>query len=169
MILQCFTVLSRTLLDSLQKDLIRFEQLAESKHAPHHAADDHDHRRRETWWQAADGSQGHLRSSETLHKCPQVILGPMLSSLAPTTTPKLPKVALLHHLGHDHHVGALPPCRGISLQGHCDLFFSVGTALINSRFSLQHRAQRPLCCAAIVDAFFKLASEMCPGPGPGPG
>ena len=83
----------------------------ESKHAPHHAvhaADDHDHRRRETWWQAADGSQGHLRSSETLHKCPQVILGPMLSSLAPTTTPNLPKVALLHHLGHDHHVGALP-------------------------------------------------------------
>ena len=67
-----------------------------------HAADDHDHRRRETWWQAADGSQGHLRSSETLHKCPQVILGPMLSSLAPTTTPNLPKVALLHHLGLDH-------------------------------------------------------------------
>ena len=30
----------------------------------------------------------------------------MLSSLAPTTTPNLPKVALLHHLGHDHHVGA---------------------------------------------------------------
>ena len=102
MILQCFTVLSRTLLDSLQKDLIRFEQLAESKHAPHHAADDHDHRRHETWWQAADGSQGHLRSSETLHKCPQVILGPMLSSLAPTSTSNLPKVALLHHLGLDH-------------------------------------------------------------------
>ena len=107
--LQCFTVLSMAPLDSLQKDLMRFEKLAEHQHAPNHAvhaAHDHDHRRRETWWLAADGSHGHPGSSETLHKCPQVILGPMPTSLAPTATSNLPKVAHLHHLGHDHHVGA---------------------------------------------------------------
>ena len=109
--LQCFTVLSRTPLDGLQKDLMRFEKLAEHQHAPHHAvhaAHDHHHRRRETWWLAADGSHGHPGSSETLHKCPQVILGPMPTFLAPTATSNLPKVAHLHDLGHDHHVGALP-------------------------------------------------------------
>ena len=109
--LQCFTVLSWTPLDGLQKDMMRFEKLAEHQHAPHHAvhaAHDHDHRRRETWWLAADGSHGHPGSSETLHKCPQVILGSMLTFLAPTTTSNLPKVAHLHNLGHDHHVGSLP-------------------------------------------------------------
>ena len=98
-------------LDSLQKDLMRFEKLAEHQHAHHHAvhaAHDHGHRRRETWWLAADGSHGHPGSSETLHKCPQVILGPMPTSLAPTATSNLPKVAHLHDLGHDHHVGSLP-------------------------------------------------------------
>ena len=91
-----------TMLDGLQKDLMRFEKLAEYQHAPHHAvhaAHDHDHRRRETWWLAADGSHGHPGSSETLHKCPQVILGLCQPPLHPQPLPTSPRSPISMILG----------------------------------------------------------------------